>query len=237
LITKAIESIPQTANTTEEPPVSVSDSSLLSKVESKASTRRRPTFSITALAGPEFSSIRSIAGNEGTLTVGLLINGAISDKVILSSGVKYGLKNYTATSQNYQTDNRYASLISGIDASCEILEIPLQASYFFLNQRNRRIGVSSGISSYLMLSEKYNFKYGETGIKDFLLVKQNANRHYLSVVSFSASYQIRPKSSHLLWAIEPFVKVPLGGVGEGNVRLKSSGIALNLTYDLRKKSN
>ena len=226
----------QTAGKAQEEPVIRADSLEIDKEVKKPSKRRQLAFSVTALAGPEFSSIKSIAGNEGTLTVGFLINTAVSKKLMLSSGLKYGLKNYKATSQNYQTDNKYAKYVSGIDASCEILEIPVQASYFFLNQKSRKIGISSGLSSYLMLKEKYNFKYGQqSGVDDYLLVKHNANRHYLSVVSLSASYQIRPKSSNFFWAIEPFVKLPLGGVGEGNVHLKSSGVSLNLTYDLDKK--
>jgi hypothetical protein len=188
------------------------------------------------LAGPEFSAIKSIAGNQGTLTAGLLINATMSERVSLSSGLKYGLKNYKAASFDYKIENPYAKYVSSIDASCKILEIPLQASYRLFDNKNRKISITTGLSSYFMLSENYNFKYGkQSGLKDFLLVKTNENRHYLSVVSLSASYQLRPKTANFSWAIEPYVKLPLGGVGEGNVRLKSTGVSLNLTYDLNKK--
>jgi hypothetical protein len=32
--------------------------------------------------------------------------------------------------------------------------------------------------------------------------------------------------------IEPHVKLPMSGVGEGKIKLKSSGINLNVSYDL-----
>ncbi len=230
------DSLKQTTITTEKLPGQISDSLLVDKDESKPSKRHRLSFCVTALAGPEFSAIKSIAGNQGTLTTGLLVNASISKRVLLSSGVKYGFKNYQATAFDYKIENSYSKYASGIDASCKILEVPLQASYIVSGNRNRKIALSTGLSSYFMLSEKYTFKYGESpGYKDFELVKTNSNRHYLSVVSLSASYQIKPKAANLYWAIEPFVKLPLGGVGEGNVRLKSSGVSLNLTYDLSKK--
>ena len=211
----------------------------ITAVENEAvSKRRRLVFSVTAMSGPEFSSIKSFSGSKGTLNAGFLLNAEISNKITLSSGLKYGIKNYAASSYDYHLKNpSRAGLISGIDASCNVLEIPLQVSYTLLDANNKQIRISSGLSSYLMLKEEYSFKYtAQSGYKDYLLVKSNANQHYLSVLSLSASYLIKPKSSHLQWAIEPYVKLPMGGVGEGNVRLKSSGISLNLTYDIRKKS-
>ncbi|MEJ6980821.1 hypothetical protein WG906_10195 [Pedobacter sp. P351] len=214
------------------------DTSVSNKEAASRSKNKKLAFSVTALAGPEFSSVKSIAGKQGTITLGILLNAAISNKITVSSGLKYGLKNYQAGAYDYQMQNQTrAGMLSGIDASCAILEIPLQASYTLLNNSNKRISVSSGLSSYLMLKEKYHFKYTpQSGYNDYLLEKKNANQHYFSVLSLSASYHIRPKASHVEWAIEPYVKLPLGGVGEGNVRLKSSGISLNLSYDLGKKN-
>ena len=210
-----------------------------SKPEIKNSPKNRKlSFSVTALAGPDFSSVESIAGKKGNLNIGLLLNTTISKKITLSSGVKYGLKSYAASAYDYKLKNpSRADKISGIDASCNILEIPLQISYLLFQNNKNKVQVSSGLSSYLMLKEEYNFKYTpQSGYKDYLLVKNNANQHYLSVLNLAASYHIKPKSSNIQWAIEPYVKLPLGGVGEGNVRLKSSGISLNMTYDITKKN-
>lgn len=202
------------------------------------SKNRKLSFSVTALAGPDFSSIESIAGRKGNLSIGLLLNTSIAKKITLSSGLKYGLKSYAASAYDYKLQNpSRADKISGIDASCNILEIPLQISYSLFQNKNNHVQLSSGLTSYLMLKEEYNFKYTpQSGYKDYLLVKNNANQHYLSVLNLAASYHIKPKSSNIEWAIEPYVKLPLGGVGEGNVRLKSSGISLNMTYDITKKN-
>lgn len=217
----------------------IEDTIASGREENKSTKKRKQlAFSLTALAGPDFSSISSVAGEKGNATVGILLNTALSDKITLSTGLKYGLKDYQASAYSYQLQNpSRADQISGIDASCNILEIPLQVSYALINNSKRKIAVSSGLSSYLMLKEEYNFRYTpQSGRKDYLLVKNNENQHYLSVLSLSASYHFKPKSSKIQWSIEPYVKLPLAGVGEGNVKLKSSGVSLNLTYDISKKN-
>jgi len=87
-----------------------------------------------------------------------------------------------------------------------------------------------------MLKEKYLFEYTpESGINDFLLEKTNANQSYFGVASISATYKFKPTNQNIRFGIEPYAKLPLGGVGEGKVKLKSSGIALTMTYGITKK--
>src|SRR5690606_33192634 len=122
---------------------------------------------------------------------------------------------------------------SGVEGSCNVLEIPLRASYTFINDNKKSISFNSGLSSYLMLKEKYIFSYTpQSGYNDYVLEKVNANQHYFSVVELSASYRFKSKKSKTQFGIEPYVKLPLGGVGEGKVHLKSSGVSLNLFYEL-----
>jgi hypothetical protein len=204
----------------------------------KAVKSKRIILSITALMGPDFSSISSLGGNKANLNGGILLNANLSTRIALSTGVRYGSKDYSANAYNYQTPGSRAKYISGIDASCNILEVPLQLAYSLSKPGRRQLWVASGLSSYLMLKERYDFHYTpQSGYKSYQLVKSNVNQHYLGVLSLSASYRIQPKSSAIQWAIEPYVRLPLGGVGEGNVRLKSSGVSLNLTYDISKKTN
>ncbi len=71
---------------------SLTDSTVTNSPIKPSKKRNSLAFSVTTLAGPEFSSVSSIAGRNGRLTVGLLMNASIFKKVILSSGVKYGIK-------------------------------------------------------------------------------------------------------------------------------------------------
>lgn len=192
---------------------------------------QRPSYSFTFSAGPDFSSTSSLAGAQGSLNLGLLLNAGIK-RFTLSTGFRYGVKNYKAETYDYQLKNpSRAALISGIDASCNVLEIPLQASYTL----SPRLSLNAALSSYLMLKEKYRFVYRpESGLKDYVLEKNNENKSILGVTGFSLMYRFKPLKNGLELGIEPYVKLPLSGVGEGKVKLKSSGVTLNMTYDLFK---
>ena len=197
----------------------------------------KPKFSFTLAAGPDYSSIQSLKGKQGNVNVGLLLNVSYK-KFMISTGARYGIKKYSAGAFDYALNNpANAKYISEINASCNVLEIPAQLSYTALKFNKQRLDISTGLSSYLMLKEKYQFCYKpETGRPDYYLQKDNENRSYFGVLSLAASYKFKPTKQHILIGIEPYAKLPLGGVGEGKVRLKSSGVALTMTYEIKKRN-
>jgi hypothetical protein len=55
----------------------------------------------------------------------------------------------------------------------------------------------------------------------------------LSVVNLSVGYE-RNLGRRFSWQAEPFLKLPLGGVGFGKVRLGSGGVFVSLKYKMGK---
>jgi len=221
---------------TKEKPITVNEHSLADRIKHFVALSSKPKFSFTLAAGPDYSSIQSLKGKQGNLNVGLLLNLSYK-KFTLSTGAKYGLKKYSAGAFDYALNNpANANSITEIIAACNVLEIPAQLSYTAFKYNKQRIDISAGLSSYLMLKENYQFCYKpETGRPDYFLQKNNANQSYFGVMSLSASYKFKPIKQNILVGIEPYAKLPLGGVGEGKVHLKSSGIAITMTYELFKK--
>lgn len=210
----------------------------LQKSASDAKQKKPVNLSLAFVAGPDFNSTKSLIGKQATLNAGILLNAAFSEKLSISTGLRYGGKLYKSSAASYEIPNpELKKTITGIDGSCDVLEIPLRASYTFLDNKKRSVSINSGLSSYLMLKEKYVFKYSaESNIPNYVLEKRNANQHYFSVAEISGTYRIKSPNSKVEFGIEPYVKIPLGGVGEGKVHLKSSGITLNMFYDLSKKN-
>jgi len=220
----------------------VPDQGLPGKKEIKV--KRSLPVSLAISAGPEFNSASSVVGGDPGFNAGLTLGFGISKKLDLQAGVRYSIKKYSgAGGIRYNFPNTNATWLKNnltdLDATCNVLEVPLTASYRVADNARRTINVNAGISSYLMLKEDYLFKYNNQygGETQRVLRKANANQHLLSVVDLSATYFIKLKNNNLKIGLEPFVKIPLSGVGEGNINLKSSGIALKLRYDLDKKNN
>ena len=206
------------------------------KKKIRTNLKRPVPMSLALSAGPEFNSASSLIGGKGGFNAGLTFSMGIAKNFRLQTGLKYSVKDYATDSYAYRMRNpKIQGLISGIDASCAVLEIPLIASYTVAENQQRSIDLNLGLSSYLMLKEDYTFKYTPgSGIADRLVEKRNANQHLMSVVDLSATYFIKLKTEKFKIGVEPFVKIPLTGVGEGKVNLKSSGISLKIRYDLDK---
>jgi|GEM_PF-1320813 len=211
-------------------------SSIVKKQQRK---RHNPLpVSLSLSVGPEFNSSASLIGGRRGFSTGIGLSIGIAKRVRLHTGVKYSTKDYGTDGYVYSFRNeKIKPLISRVEASCEVLEIPLQASLTVLEDRYRSIDFNAGMSSYFMLKEDYTFKYTEaSGYKDRLQEFNNKNQHYFGVIDLSATYYIKLKKEKFSLGVEPYVKIPVTGVGEGNVNLKSSGIALKVRYDLGKKN-
>ncbi|MFA6275174.1 MAG: hypothetical protein WC622_00385 [Pedobacter sp.] len=206
------------------------------KVKKSIKVKRKIPFSLAISAGPDFSSTNALVGGKSGLSLGIGVGVGLTKKLSVQTGLVYGSKNYTASGYNYTFNNpATAATIAQINAACKVLEIPLRASYNIWDNQKRSINLNAGLSSYLMLKENYVFKYTvASGRKDRITEKTNANQHFLSVIDLSATYNIK-LNKKLGFGIEPYVKIPLSGIGEGDVPLKSSGVSLKLSYDFNKK--
>lgn len=216
--------------------VPASISSVIKK-QKKARGKTLP-MSLSLSAGPEFNSSSSIVGGRTGFSAGIGFSVGIAKRLTLQTGLKYSAKDYAADSYEYQfKSERFKSIISEVYASCAVLEVPLQVSYNVLDDFNRSIDLNAGMSSYFMLKEDYTYRYtAASGFEDRFQQINGKNQHYFGVVDLSATYYVKLKKERFRLGFEPFVKIPLVGVGEGRVNLKSSGVSLKVRYDLGKKN-
>ena len=119
-----------------------------------------------------------------------------------------------------------------ISAVCQVLDIPVNIGYNIRQKGKSVLTVQTGLSSYLMQREKYAYEYlpygGRNGYTSNYEVA-NKNRHLFSIYNLSGYYG-RSLTPSVLVGVEPFVKVPLAGVGAGKVKLASAGIFFSLSY-------
>lgn len=199
--------------------------------------KRKIPISVAVVAGPDFSSTSSLIGGKTGVSMGAMIAVGLTKKLSVQTGMSFGSKNYTSSAYDYAFSNPNVNKanFSGIEAACEVVEIPLRASYNISENQKRSIELNAGLSSYLMIKENYAFKYNkELNRADRITDVANANQHYLSVIELSGTYNIKLKNKKITFGIEPYVKIPIAGIGEGNVPLKSSGVSLKLRYDFNK---
>lgn len=191
---------------------------------------KQSKFSILLSAGSDISGIGTKSGSP-QLAYGVGIAYSLSDRWTIRTGLLAAVKKYDAKPEQYHPDNYnfwiYYPHMQKIDANCFVYEIPLNVVYNFNGTKNQNWFVSTGLSSFLMKRETYDYTFkdnlGQTRYTTRTL--KNEYNHWFSVLDISGGYQYRFSNKFSLLA-EPYIKMPLSGVGFGHVKLNSAGILI-----------
>ncbi|QNF31984.1 hypothetical protein HUW51_04300 [Adhaeribacter swui] len=193
--------------------------------------------SVSLVFGPDFSTVGFVKPEKASTNVGVLLSYHFSKRWAISTGAVRARKVYGAKPEDYHPGANYwppgAHLPTSINAVCKVLDIPINVRYAVVALPRQSIYVQTGLSSYIMLHEDYRYdywNYGKPYSKHWIV--SNQNRHFFQVLNLSLGYskQIRPGISV---GAEPFVKIPLSGVGAGKVNLTSLGAFFSLGYRFR----
>lgn len=190
----------------------------------------------------DMNSVNGIGNSKAGISSGFGINYRISKGISAGTGIYYSQKEYTSDKYSYYTTEKpfstWASYSRQIDADCSVIDIPLNMNVLLSKTKKTGIIASAGLSSYIMLSEKYNFIYNSTPSYPSAGRKykiNNANQHIMSIVNLSIGIE-KPIDNQSSIVIQPYAKLPLSGIGQGETELKSFGIGFQLNYSMKKKN-
>ncbi|WP_145857569.1 hypothetical protein [Pedobacter suwonensis] len=199
--------------------------------------KKKPRLILSILAAPDLTSVQK--SGQSSLSGGLGIEATVilTKKLSVTTGASYAKKIYDSDFSLYKPNTNYVFSIkpSNIHANCDVLDIPINLNYKVFDNRRNSISVSTGLSSYLMLKEKYSFSYNGTyqGPQNFEV--KNANQHYLGIANVGIEFQ--HKINHnLSISAKPFMKIPLTDIGYGNSRLSSTGVAISVNMNLFRRN-
>ncbi len=195
---------------------------------------------LSVLAAPDINNANKISngGQVGT-NFGLQFSIQVSKRFSISSGAFYATKPYQTSSSNYnpQTPNWWASKFGSMGkpdqvvANCKVLDIPLNINYLLFNNAQNKLIIGSGLSSYFMLSEVYHFNFANSSANapDFEI--NNRNQHLLGLINVNATYE-RKIDNRFGILVQPYLKLPITPIGFGQVDLRSTGVAVGLSWNI-----
>lgn len=190
----------------------------------KKTKKKKSGFDGGITLGPDYNIAPSFTMGKIGFNGGLFLRYHVNNRLSLSIAAVYAKKVYGATPKDYQFS--YPTNYVKIDADCNVLDVPLNVNYTFLDRPKSSWSAMAGASSYFMLKEKYDYYWANNTkrTREF----SNQNQHYFSVLNLGVTYE-RKTAGRLKWGLQPYVKVPLNGVGEGKVKLSSAGVSLQLS--------
>ncbi|WP_114779481.1 porin family protein [Botryobacter ruber] len=234
--TQATPDTAQAAAPVAEQSVEADSSSLNSKTN-----RRSPFLSslqVALLVAPDFTTVKLRNPEAISANAGIAVGVPVTNRISILTGVVWANKVYGARPEDYTPSDDYWSgrkLPTSIDGVCKVLDIPLNVSYRVLEWGKNSFAVQAGLSSYIMLNEKYTYNYDYSyGSYKKTVEIANQNKHWFGVQNLSVSYS-RKLSPVFSVGVEPFVKIPLTGIGAGHIKLTSAGIFLTAGYTVSRK--
>ncbi|MFC3198903.1 hypothetical protein ACFOET_14870 [Parapedobacter deserti] len=200
--------------------------------------KKQAGLTLTVAAAPDLSGTSLLTGKLSS-NIGILAAYQLNDRFRISTGVWYAKKIYQADFGAYRPSNgwpSYGNRPELVDADCRVLDIPINVDYILKRSSNAAWFVSGGLSSYIMLSEAYKFTYpGDEHHYPQKYKVRNENRHFLGVANIGVGYQRRLSPAFGI-TVQPFVKVPLSQIGQGNIKLYSTGVAISADIDLTTRA-
>ncbi|QKJ29932.1 hypothetical protein HQ865_09240 [Mucilaginibacter mali] len=196
----------------------------------------KPQFGLAIMASPDINGVSSFQNAKVGTNIGLLLSVGVTKKLTISTGAAYSKKPYQADFADYYAGYKFKTDPQNVYADCRVLDIPLNVDYKLYSRNRNSFSVGSGLSSYLMLKEKYTYNYASpytTGPASFTVT--NKNRHYFGVLNLNATYEHQLNTKFSI-AAQPYLKVPLTDIGNARVKLQSAGVALGVRWNINNRS-
>lgn len=189
-----------------------------------------PRLAVGLSFSPDLSSNQLGSYNRLGAEFGVVIEYRLHRRWSIEGGVLTTTKRYKVAGYDYSPEEGFwdkatdGNIPHSIDASCHVIDIPINIRYRVLENEVSSLSAAVGLSSYLMLSEDYQYElsygYDSWGTG-------HENDHFFSVGNIQVYYE-RKLGKHFAVEAAPFLKLPLAGYGHGNIKFHSLGMFLNV---------
>ncbi|MDZ7934779.1 MAG: hypothetical protein U5M51_07435 [Emticicia sp.] len=164
-----------------------------------------------------------------------LLEYRFNNRLSVQGGVLRSMKYYDAYPESYEWPANWGSppKITDINATCKMLDIPLNIRYDISQKKLSRFFVSAGATSYIMLNEKHVYNYENPADPKIMWKTWEGKTapSYLGALNFSAGYEYQLFGKLSVQA-EPFFKMPISQFGLGKVNLSTFGLLVSAKYPI-----
>jgi hypothetical protein len=195
------------------------------------------SLQIGVSTAPDFSEVmHTDYANRLGGSIGITLGYQLLNRLSVNTGLIYARKYYQADDESFHLRNNLSPSglrIEYVNGSAKMIEIPLNVRYDVNVEGNTIFFVNGGLSSYLMQKQDYLYYcHFYNGFGPAGWYKQDYNRSqnfWFSMINLSAGFETSLSKS-ISFQVDPYVKIPLKGVGIGNVQLSSYGVNLAFKF-------
>jgi hypothetical protein len=188
---------------------------------------------ISLVGAADVSTIKMQTVEHIGFGAGILVGYQFNKKWSIETGVLWDKKQYYSKGEYFdksKTNIPAASQIIWIDGNCNMFEVPVSARYNFSFRKKGNFFATAGLTSYFMKKEEYyywaNHNSNYYGAER---TYNNSGNNLFSLMTLSAGYEYRLGKIGSL-RTEPYLKLPLTGVGIGSLPISSIGLQVGITH-------
>ena len=227
----------------------VADNKKISQLNNINSTQNNTDRKFTSLekqrrlyigfvAAPEFNQIKSQGIKKPGFDIGIIAGYKLNSKVSLETGLLLNKKNYFTDGKYFNMDKIGASMPAGMEVmslkgSSSLLQMPVKLKYDVLHKKNVAIFSSAGISSYIITDEENDYLTSLNGSEQQMKGSyKKVAKYFAATVGVSAGYENNIGKFTSI-RIEPYMQIPLKGVGMGSMHVTSIGLHIGIIKFIR----
>lgn len=189
------------------------------------------------IVAPDLSMVKFQSVKGVGTTFGVLLGYQFNRRWAVETGAYLDRKKYYTDAEYFSKKNipiAYRSNLSDVDGVCNMVEIPVNIRYNLSSGGKTKWFATAGLSTYLMSKESYVYKYVYNGNGwDVPWTYKKPSQYWFSVINLSAGFEQKLGKIGSL-RLEPYVRIPLSGVGTGSLPIMSAGLNIGITRRIWK---
>lgn len=187
-----------------------------------------PPVYLQLVAGFAYSEVKNQAFTRPGVEAGIRLGFNLTANWAIETGLMYTQKFYYSSGKYFNMKNTDPAMqqmeLLSIKGVSNVLQLPLKAMYRYPVNKKEAIFTSVGVSSYFFTKEKNNYQVFLNGAtQNITVIYKEPRRYVAAVLDISAGYQYKMKNRKLL-RIEPFMQIPIKGIGIGRMPVTSAGL-------------
>ena len=210
------------------------DSSSAKSVSKKNNKNKKQSFFYAGLiVAPDLSMVKFQSVKGVGTTFGILLGYQFNQKWAIETGAYLDHKKYYTDGEYFKKSGYNPSWkLLTVDGACNMWEIPINIRYNLSSGEKTKWFATAGLSTYLMTNENYVSAYSYNGNTwDTSWDTKKPSQYWFSVFNLSVGYEQRlGKIGNL--RLEPYLRIPLSGMGSGSLPIMSAGLNIGITRKL-----
>ena len=199
----------------------------------------RAGFYIGAEFGPEVNQVKGQGFNGVTGHLGIVAGYEINGRISLETGLVYSGKKYFSSGQYFNTEKIMSNMPAGMElmtlnSKLALLEIPLKAKLDLAGNERSHVFASIGLTSCVLLNEQNDYNMMVNGVPEKMTGEYHTMSDYFAAFFYIGGGFERQLPNRAVLRLEPYLQIPLKGVGQGSMTVLGAGIHFTATLPLKK---